>query len=98
MANSIKLTFCYVGTDSTRTYTIGNVADSIVADTSAIKNKIKAINASLAGGTSGGLNEALRSDDFNAAENIGVFQRIKAAQINETEITPLVLQGGVTNA
>ena len=92
MANSIKLTFGYKDTDFTRVYTIGNVADSIVADATAknaVRNKIKAINQSLSGGTSGGLNTAFRSNDFDASEGIGSFSEIKAATIIEQEVTAL---------
>lgn len=100
MSNSIKLTLGYEGTDFTRNYTISGVADSIAADTDKIVADIKAVNASLSGGTSGGLDEALRSEDYDASDSqnvVGKFNAIKAAVVYETEITPLTLQGGVAN-
>ena len=95
MANSIKLRFGYEGTDFTRQYTISNVADSIAAAPGAIKAKIKAVNASLAGGTSGNLDAFYRSDDFDSAENIGKFNRITAAQLDSTTVTIIDLGNGV---
>ena len=92
MSNSIKITAGYTGTDYTRDYTISGVADSICASPDAVANKIKAINASLAGGTSAGLDTTFRSEDYDAtdAQNIiGKFDKITAAKIVEKQETIL---------
>ena len=60
MNNKLKMTFGYEGTDFIRNMTISNIDDSL---TSGIKAKIQAVNASLTGGTSGGL----------AEESTGIF-------------------------
>lgn len=88
MNNKLKLTFGYAGTEFTRNYTITNVADSL---TGGIKSKILAVNASLAGGNSDGLNNFFRSDDYDADENIGAFTGITAAQLESTTITTIPL-------
>lgn len=89
--NKLKMTFGYEGTDFTRSFTISDVADSL---TSGIKSKILAVNASLAGGNSDGLNNFFRSDDYNADENIGAFTGITAAQLESTTITTIPLTDG----
>ena len=86
MSNSIKLTTGYVGTNFTRRFTIGNVADSIASNSAGVKAKIQALNTSLAGGTSDSLDSAFLSDDFDAQENIGKLKGITAAQIDSTEV------------
>jgi len=83
-SNTVKLTFGYEGTDFTRNLTIGNVADSVLPN---VKTKIKAINASIVGGTDDGLSTFLRSDDYDQEEGIGTFAGITAAQITATETT-----------
>ena len=87
-SNSIKLTFGYEGTDFTRNMTIGGVDDSLI---SGAKAKIKAINASIAGGTDDGLSTFFRSDDYDAEEGIGTFSGITAATIVSTETTHINL-------
>ena len=84
MSKAIKLTFGYNGTDFTRQYKIANVADEY-AVASDVKTKVKAVNASLAGGTAGGLDTFFLADDYDATENIGTFKGITAAQIDESE-------------
>lgn len=84
MNNKLKMTFGYEGTDFTRIYTVSGIADSL---RSGIKAKIQAVNASLAGGTSGGLDSFFRSDDYDETENIGKFNRITAAQLESTTVT-----------
>ena len=81
-SNSVKLTFGYEGTDFTRTLTLHGVADSIAGTA---KARIKALNASVVGGTDGGLSDFLRSDDYDSEEGIGTFTGITAAQITTTE-------------
>lgn len=82
MNNKLRLTFGYEGTNSTRRYTISGVEDSLK---SSLKSNIKAVNASLAGGTHGGLATFFRSDDFDATEGIGTLRAITAAQLESTE-------------
>ena len=94
MSNYIQLTFAYEGTDFTRNYKISDVADSIAADTSGIKTRIQAVNASLAAGQDVSLATAFRSDDFDSAHNIGSFKKIIAAQVVEHEEIPLIIEVG----
>jgi hypothetical protein len=86
--NSIKLTLGYEGTDFTRNLTIGGVADSVV---SGVKANIKALNASIVGGTDGGLSTFFRADDYDETEGIGTFSGITAATIVTTETTHINL-------
>ena len=88
MNNKLKMTFGYENTDFTRNLTIANVADSL---TSGIKNKIKAVNTSLAGGTAGGLDSFFRSDDYDSEAGIGKFSGITAAQLESTTVTVIPL-------
>ena len=83
MSNSLKMTLGYEGTDFTRNFTIANVGDD---DLTTVKTKIKALNASVAGGTDNGLSAFLRSDDFDSTEGIGTFSGITAAKIVSTEV------------
>ena len=96
MSNKLKLTFGYAGTDFTRNFTISDVASSLA---SGIKPKILELNASVSGGTSGGLNTFFRSDDFDAEENIGTFNGIKAASLTSETVTVINLdtEGDATN-
>ena len=72
----INLTFGYNNTDLKRIYTFG--VDSV--DGSALVTKVKAINASLSGGTDDGLNTFFR------AANNATFSGITAVQsIHNTE-------------
>lgn len=89
MNNKLKLTFGFEDTDFTRVYTINGIEDSLK---SGIKSKIKAVNTSLAGGTSGGLDSFFRSDDYDSDAGIGKFSRITAAQLESstTTVIPLV--------
>ncbi len=85
MNNSIKLTLGYDQSEFTRKMTIGNVADSIASDSATIKQKIQAVNASIAGGTDDGLKDFFRADDYDGTG--GKFSGIVAAQIDSTEVT-----------
>ena len=87
-SNSIKLTFGYEGTDFTRNLTIGGVADSVIPG---VKTKVKAVNASIAGGTDDGLADFFRSDDYDSDEGIGTFTGITAATVVTTETTHINL-------
>lgn len=92
MTNAIKLTLGYDQTDFTRKITLGNVDDSIASDSASVKAQIQAINASIAGGTDGGLSTFFRSDDYDGVG--GTFAGIVAAQIDSTEVTNIDLTEG----
>ena len=94
MSNSIKLTFGYKNTDFTRSYTISDVESSICAAPASIKSAIQAINTSLEGGTSGGLDGFFRADDYNAAESIGAFNHINSATIYESTTQNIIVEDG----
>ena len=86
--NSIKLTLGYEGTDFTRNMTISGVADSLV---SGVKTRIKAVNASIAGGTDDGLTDFFRAEDYDSTQGIGTFTGITAAVVTTTETTHINL-------
>lgn len=91
--NSINLTFGYGGTDFVRTLVIDGVADSIVADTSTIVTKVKAVNASLAGGTSGGLDTFFVADDYDGTNGtLAEITGVKVITVAEENID--LTQGG----
>lgn len=92
MTNNIKLTLGFDQTDFTRKITLSNVADSIASASGTVKAQIQAINASLAGGTDGGLSTFFLSDDADGTA--GTFTGIIAAQIDSTEITNIDLTEG----
>ena len=82
MSNSVSLTFGYKDTDFTRIYKLENVTNAAL---SSVKANIQAINASLTGGTAGGLSTFFVSDDGDA------FTGIVAAQIDSTTTTNIAL-------
>lgn len=84
--NSVTLTFGYTGTASTRKYKIDDVSDEAL---SGVKNGVKAINASLAAGTDDGLADFFRSDDYDVTNNVGKFNKIVAAQIDQVTTTEI---------
>ena len=88
MANSATLTFGYTNTDFTRKYKFEGLTTE---QCTALKNHVKAINASLAGGTAGGLSAFFISDDFDATQGIGYFEAISAAQSEASTITEIDL-------
>ncbi len=87
-SNVVKLTFGYEGTDFTRRMTISGVADSLIPN---VKANVKAVNASIAGGTDDGLADFFRSDDYDSDEGIGTFTGITAATVVTTETTHINL-------
>lgn len=95
MNNSIKLTLGYNQSEFTRNMTIGNVADSIASDSATIKEKIRAVNESIAGGTDDGLVDFFRADDYDGTG--GTFAGITAAQIVSTEVTVIELPNATSN-
>lgn len=80
MAITLQLTASYENTDFTRNYTF-TVPNTIAPD---VKRNIIAINESLFGGTSGGLNEFFVSDD---GDNLQLFTAAKFIRIDEEPIT-----------
>lgn len=88
---SITVTFGYSNTDATTKYKF-SVDDPTLLNT--VKAKALAINASIAGGTDGGLADFFRSEDFDDsdAENVvGKFSGIVALQSDSTEETVINL-------
>lgn len=86
--NSVKLTMAYTNTDFTRQMTIGEVAESVLAN---VETKIQGINDSLKGGTAGGLENFFIADDYNAATSVGSFKQISQAVITSVTETPIDL-------
>ena len=85
----------YTNTDFKRDYSL-KVADSVPANdvNDLVRNTVKAINQSLAGGTSGGLDTF--AEDFDAANSIGSFASISAATVEKDSVTIIypTVQGG----
>ena len=82
---SVTMTFGYGNTDFTRKYKFDGLDAAAMPN---IKSKILAINASLAGGTDGGLGDFFRSDDYDDSDSnliIGKFTGIVAAQSDNVE-------------
>ena len=88
MANSVTLTFGYKDTDFTRQYKFTNVENAAV---SSVKANVLAFNASISGGTAGGLSTFFISNDYDAAEGIGTFTGITAAQYTAQTVTEIDL-------
>lgn len=102
MSNHIDMTFTYDGTDFTRAVKISDVTNEVAANSSTIKTKIKAINTSLAGGTSGGMDTFFRADDYDDTDPnavIGTFKGIAAAKIVYETVTNINLdtEGDASN-
>lgn len=83
MAKTLKLKTGYENTEDTRNYIL-EVEDSLAAD---VKGKILAINASLASGTSDGMNTFFISDNGDNLKAI-----VEARLITTTEI-PVAIGG-----
>lgn len=79
---SVTLTFGYENTDATRRYKFEDVSNAAL---SGIADKCKAINASLAGGTAGGLSTFFLSEEGDH------FVSIVGAQSDVGEITVINL-------
>lgn len=89
MAKNLKMTFGYgAEQESTRNYNF-SVDDSLAAD---CKDKIKAINTSLAAGTAGGLSTVFISDDED------FFSRITYAELSSSVTEVLDISGGASSA
>lgn len=87
--NTVKMKLSYKNTDFTRQMTIGDVADSVLAD---VDTKIEAINSSLEGGTAGGLETFFIADDYDAQQSIGSFKKISEAVISTVTETDIPLE------
>ena len=81
MAKTATFTLSYADTDATRKLVIDAVADSISA--ADVKAAVLAVNASLTGGTSGGLNTFLQSDD---GHNLVAISDVEIKVSNSTNI------------
>lgn len=81
MSAIANITFGYDGTDFKRNYAL-ELADSIApADRNDfVRNAVKAINASIAGGTDGGMSAFFLADDYNGT--IGAFSGISYADVS----------------
>lgn len=86
---TINLTLGYEGTEFERTLALKNV-DSVSAATETVRSNVKAVNASLEGGTDGGLSNFFRSDDYDASNSIGALNAIKQAVIKRADVTVLI--------
>ena len=80
--NSVIFTLGYANTDFTRKYTFGGLSAAVLDE---VKTNILAVNASLEGGTDGGLSAFFLSD---TGDN---FNRIVAAQCETVETTDIPL-------
>lgn len=86
---TVTATLGFSNTESTRKMKFTDVSAEALAN---CKATAKAINASLAGGTDGGLKEFIRSDDYDASDPnniVGEFTGIVALESyngTETEI------------
>lgn len=84
VTNKVALDCEYTETDFTRRYTMSGVSSSQIAN---VESAVDAINASLAGGTAGGMSSTFISDDFDATQGIGYLKKISRAVITSTEET-----------
>lgn len=89
MATSATVTLAYNNTDFTRKYTIEGLSAAVMED-DGITSAVQAINASLAGGTSDGLDTFFLADDYDANEGIGTLKEIIDVQINSTDSETII--------
>lgn len=89
MTYNINLGLRYSGTNFERILTIPDVAETDAA-ISTVRNKVEAVNASIAGGTDDGLSTFFRSDDFDADNNIGAFAGISSCEVKVVDETVIV--------
>lgn len=87
MTNSATITLGYVGTTFTRKYKFDGLTTSQV---NALKNKVIALNDSIASGTDDGLSDFFISDDYDPTNNIGKCKGIVAAQIESVVVTDII--------
>lgn len=82
---SLTVECTYTGTDFTRTY---NFTKLDTATPQSVQSKIIALNASLAGGTDGGLADFFVSDDYDGTN--GKLKAIKTAKVKFVTTTPIM--------
>lgn len=88
MTNTLSFKTNYAASDMTRIYSIP-ISDDTASNTNAIKAKVIAINASLAGGTASDLANLFVSDDYDSQQNIGTLQKITDVKIKSVIETPI---------
>ena len=79
-SSSLKLTLGYNGTDFERNLTFDNLVPDSIPSASDMRQRIKAINSSVASGTDGGMNTFFVADDY-AGDTVGTFNGITAAEL-----------------
>ena len=89
MTNNIKLGLGFAGTNFSRQMTINDVAEDDAA-IETVRAKVKAVNASLKGGTSDGLSDFFRADDFDSTLNIGALNAITSCEISNVDEVILI--------
>lgn len=82
--NNVSFTLGYTNTDKTRTYSFNGVSSTALTS---VESKIQAINESLAGGTDNGLGVFFRSNDYDASQSKGIFNKIVSARIESVQET-----------
>lgn len=70
----VQLKFGYTNSDFTRQYNLTDIPTSALAN---VKTKIQAINSSLAGSTSDGLNTFFRADDYDDSDQSNIKGELK---------------------
>lgn len=82
--NTVEMQLGYKGTDFKRIYSVGGVSSS---DLSTVEAKARAVNASLVGGTAGGLSNFFISDDYysDSEETIGQMKSIEKVKIKSVD-------------
>ena len=86
--NTLSFTANYKDSEMKRQYSI-DITDETSSNPNAIKAKVIAINASLAGGTANELANLFVSDDYNSSQNIGTLQKITDVKIKSVIETPI---------
>ena len=79
---TLQMRFAYKGTDFTRDYTIDGISSAAYSN---IKQKILAINESLAASTDGGLADFFLADDYDGTN--GKLEKIISATAKTVEET-----------
>lgn len=83
---SISFKAKYKNTTFERPYEFTDVPEE-AATISVVRNKIDAINASLAGGQASALANLFVSDDYDSLNNIGTLENINTVKIKAVDIT-----------
>lgn len=80
--NSLTLTTTYTNTDFTRNYKINGINETLQPH---VEDLVTAFNASLAGGTAGGISGIMIADDFDSPSGTGYLKGISRAVIISQE-------------